>query len=88
MIGETQNMKLKNKFNEVVYELDTNSIKVLLQQAITDKINLTNLVLEHQDLSGLNLSNLDLSGSIFLGANLFNTDLSNSDISNCGFFWC
>ena len=64
------------------YECEENSIKKTVEQAVKEKINLSNSNLSYSDLSNSNLSYSDLSNSNLSNSNLSNSNLRNSDLRN------
>jgi uncharacterized protein YjbI with pentapeptide repeats len=71
--------------SEVIFELECNSLKDLVEGAIKANISLYRVDLSNSDLCNANLSNYDLSNSNLSNSYLCGADFSNSNISNSDF---
>jgi hypothetical protein len=68
--------EIKNRFSgEVIFKLETESIKLCVIAAIKSRANLS-----RANLSGANLSGADLYGADLYGADLYGADLSGADL--------
>jgi uncharacterized protein YjbI with pentapeptide repeats len=64
----------------VIFSLETTSLKLCLEAAVSKKVNLSYSNLRDSDLSDSDLSDSDLSGSDLSGSDLRDSDLSGSDL--------
>ena len=77
-------IKIMSIFGKLLfeYECEENSIKKTVEQAVKEKINLSNSDLSNSNLRNSNLRNSDLRNSNLTNSDLSNSNLSYSDLSN------
>ena len=77
-------IEIKSILGKVLYTYtkENATIKDALEQAVKEKVNLSNSNLSNSNLSNSNLSNSNLRNSNLRNSNLSNSNLSNSNLSN------
>ena len=74
-------MEIKNRYtNKVIFECEAESIKVCVEKAVKNRVNLNGADLKWADLNGANLSEADLSETNLNGANLSKANLSEANL--------
>ena len=75
-------MEIKNRYtNKVIFECEAESIKVCVEKAVKNRVNLNGADLKWADLSEANLSEANLSETNLNGADLSEADLSKADLN-------
>jgi len=72
----------KNRYtNKVIFECEAESIKVCVEKAVKNRVNLNGADLKWADLNGANLSEADLNGADLSEADLWRANLSKANLS-------
>ena len=76
-------IEIKNTKGKVIYshKCDDNTVKITVEKAISENVNLS-----YANLYNDNLSNADLSNANLHNANLYNDNLSNADLHNANLY--
>ena len=75
-------MEIKNRYtNKVIFECEAESIKVCVEKAVKNRVNLNGADLKWADLSEANLSEANLSETNLNGADLSEANLSEADLN-------
>ena len=74
-------MEIKNRYtNKVIFECEAESIKVCVEKAVKNRVDLSDADLNGADLRWANLSEVNLSEANLNGADLSGADLSEADL--------
>ena len=80
-------IQIKHRFSEkVIFEGEFPSIKDAVEEAVRQKVNLSNADLYNADLYNANLFNANLSNADLSNADLSNSNLSYANLSNANLF--